>query len=192
MSFSEPLPTSWWILERGGRSLGDPEHGLVSNWGVDRCSVTFEGLQVTVLRIDREWIVPDSVAPPDSIFQPAPGMEFVTLELRLENVSGRTAQLMSRRWEIVDSIGETTAVDDLTLANLLVSPLIGWDQDQLFDLAFGRESIGGKRAKVVGALEAAVARCEALVEVAYGTHAAQVSYVVKLREKFFLAPHTRV
>jgi ApaG protein len=31
--------------------------------------------------------------------------------VRLENVSGRTAQLMSRRWEIVDSIGETTAVE---------------------------------------------------------------------------------
>ena len=29
-------------------------------------------------------------------------------------------------------------LDDLTLANLLVSPLIGWDQDQLYDLAFGR------------------------------------------------------
>jgi ATP-dependent helicase/nuclease subunit A len=29
--------------------------------------------------------------------------------------------------------------DDLSLANLLVSPLIGWDQDQLRDLAFGRE-----------------------------------------------------
>jgi len=29
--------------------------------------------------------------------------------------------------------------DDLNLANLLVSPLIGWDQDRLRDLAFGRE-----------------------------------------------------
>ncbi|HET9810825.1 MAG TPA: double-strand break repair helicase AddA [Sphingomicrobium sp.] len=29
--------------------------------------------------------------------------------------------------------------DDLGLANLLVSPLIGWDQDQLRDLAYGRE-----------------------------------------------------
>ena len=29
-------------------------------------------------------------------------------------------------------------LDDLTLANLLVSPLIGWTQDQLYDLAFGR------------------------------------------------------
>ncbi len=29
-------------------------------------------------------------------------------------------------------------LDDLTLANLLVSPLIGWDQDQLYDVARGR------------------------------------------------------
>ncbi|HEX2803492.1 MAG TPA: double-strand break repair helicase AddA [Sphingomicrobium sp.] len=29
--------------------------------------------------------------------------------------------------------------DDLSLANLLVSPLIGWDQDQLRDLAYGRD-----------------------------------------------------
>ena len=29
-------------------------------------------------------------------------------------------------------------LDDLNLANLLVSPLIGWDQDQLYALAFGR------------------------------------------------------
>ncbi len=32
-------------------------------------------------------------------------------------------------------------LDDLNLANLLVSPLIGWDQDQLFDLAYGREKM---------------------------------------------------
>jgi len=30
--------------------------------------------------------------------------------------------------------------DDLSLANLLVSPLLGWDQDQLFELAHGRQS----------------------------------------------------
>ena len=30
-------------------------------------------------------------------------------------------------------------LDDLNLANLLVSPLVGWDQEQLFDLAHGRE-----------------------------------------------------
>jgi ATP-dependent helicase/nuclease subunit A len=29
--------------------------------------------------------------------------------------------------------------DDLNLANLLVSPLVGWDQDQLRELAFGRK-----------------------------------------------------
>ena len=29
-------------------------------------------------------------------------------------------------------------LDDLNLANLLVSPLLGWDQDQLYDLAHGR------------------------------------------------------
>nr|WP_294851453.1 double-strand break repair helicase AddA [uncultured Sphingomonas sp.] len=33
-------------------------------------------------------------------------------------------------------------LDDLNLANLLVSPLIGWDQQALFDLSFGRD---GKR-----------------------------------------------
>lgn len=32
-------------------------------------------------------------------------------------------------------------LDDLNLANLLVSPLIGWDQAQLFDLAYGREKV---------------------------------------------------
>ncbi|HKX93018.1 MAG TPA: double-strand break repair helicase AddA [Sphingomicrobium sp.] len=32
-------------------------------------------------------------------------------------------------------------LDDLNLANLLVSPLIGWNQEQLFDLAQGRESV---------------------------------------------------
>jgi ATP-dependent helicase/nuclease subunit A len=31
-------------------------------------------------------------------------------------------------------------LDDLNLANLLVSPLIGWDQEQLFGLAHGRKS----------------------------------------------------
>jgi ATP-dependent helicase/nuclease subunit A len=30
--------------------------------------------------------------------------------------------------------------DDLSLANLLVSPLVGWDQDRLRELAYGRES----------------------------------------------------
>ena len=30
--------------------------------------------------------------------------------------------------------------DDLSLANLLVSPLLGWEQDQLFDLAQGRKA----------------------------------------------------
>ncbi len=30
-------------------------------------------------------------------------------------------------------------LDDLNLASLLVSPLIGWDQQTLFDLAYGRE-----------------------------------------------------
>ena len=30
-------------------------------------------------------------------------------------------------------------LDDLNLANLLVSPLLGWDQDQLFDLAYDRD-----------------------------------------------------
>jgi ATP-dependent helicase/nuclease subunit A len=30
-------------------------------------------------------------------------------------------------------------LDDLNLANLLISPLIGWSQEQLFDLAYGRK-----------------------------------------------------
>ena len=30
-------------------------------------------------------------------------------------------------------------LDDLNLANLLVSPLIGWTQDQLYELAYGRQ-----------------------------------------------------
>jgi ATP-dependent helicase/nuclease subunit A len=30
-------------------------------------------------------------------------------------------------------------IDDLNLANLLVSPLVGWSQDQLYDLAHGRK-----------------------------------------------------
>jgi ATP-dependent helicase/nuclease subunit A len=32
-------------------------------------------------------------------------------------------------------------LDDLNLANLLVSPLIGWSQDQLFDLAYDRKKV---------------------------------------------------
>ncbi|MEO5973545.1 MAG: double-strand break repair helicase AddA, partial [Sphingomicrobium sp.] len=32
-------------------------------------------------------------------------------------------------------------LDDLNLASLLVSPLIGWDQQQLFDLAFARDKV---------------------------------------------------
>ena len=32
-------------------------------------------------------------------------------------------------------------LDDLNLANLLVSPLIGWDQDQLRELAYGRDGM---------------------------------------------------
>jgi ATP-dependent helicase/nuclease subunit A len=32
-------------------------------------------------------------------------------------------------------------LDDLNLANLLVSPLLGWSQDQLFELAHGREKV---------------------------------------------------
>ena len=32
-------------------------------------------------------------------------------------------------------------LDDLNLANLLVSPLVDWSQDQLFDLAYGRDKV---------------------------------------------------
>ena len=43
-------------------------------------------------------------------------------------------------------------LDDLTLANLLVSPLIGWNQDQLYRLAYGRNrslwaELGHRRAE---------------------------------------------
>ena len=41
-------------------------------------------------------------------------------------------------------------LDDLNLANLLVSPLIGWSQEQLFELAYGR----GEVAAVAGAARA--------------------------------------
>lgn len=50
--------------------------------------------------------------------------------------------------------------DDLTLASLLVSPLLGWTQEQLYAVAFGREGAlwpavrekGGETAEALGAL----------------------------------------
>lgn len=60
-------------------------------------------------------------------------------------------------------------LDDLNLANLLVSPLIGWDQDQLYKVAFGRKtSLWGavldKRGE--GHVDEAVAVMDALLEMA--------------------------
>ena len=42
--------------------------------------------------------------------------------------------------DLLSAIGfAVQPLDDLNLAALLVSPLVGWDQDQLFELAFGRK-----------------------------------------------------
>ena len=49
-------------------------------------------------------------------------------------------------------------LDDLNLANLLVSPLIGWDQEQLFDLAYGREGRAVACASRAGRASATISR----------------------------------
>ncbi|MCY7281746.1 MAG: double-strand break repair helicase AddA, partial [Sphingomonas bacterium] len=63
-------------------------------------------------------------------------------------------------------------LDDLTLANLLVSPLIGWDQDQLYDLAkrrgkkslwsvlLGRDGEGGAINEALGKLRQVLAMAD--------------------------------
>jgi ATP-dependent helicase/nuclease subunit A len=61
-------------------------------------------------------------------------------------------------------------LDDLNLANLLVSPLLGWTQEQLYDLAFGRagrlwEALG-RRAGEGGHLAAARATLVELLRIA--------------------------
>ena len=55
--------------------------------------------------------------------------------------------------------------DDLSLANLLVSPLIGWDQDQLRELAYGRDGpLWRELRRRSGESEALIAAHEALSE----------------------------
>ena len=58
-------------------------------------------------------------------------------------VAGIDRLFLSKPFAVRDLLSAVTfatqPLDDLNLANLLVSPLIGWSQDQLFDLAFGRE-----------------------------------------------------
>jgi ATP-dependent helicase/nuclease subunit A len=58
-------------------------------------------------------------------------------------VAGIDRLFLSKPFAVRDLLSAVTfavqPLDDLNLANLLVSPLIGWDQQQLFDLAYGRE-----------------------------------------------------
>jgi ATP-dependent helicase/nuclease subunit A len=58
-------------------------------------------------------------------------------------VAGIDRLFLSKPFAVRDLLAAVTfavqPLDDLNLANLLVSPLIGWDQQQLFDLAYGRE-----------------------------------------------------
>ncbi|MEO6225399.1 MAG: double-strand break repair helicase AddA [Sphingomicrobium sp.] len=57
-------------------------------------------------------------------------------------VAGIDRLFLSKPFAVRDLLAAVTfavqPLDDLNLASLLVSPLIGWDQQQLFDLAFGR------------------------------------------------------
>ena len=58
-------------------------------------------------------------------------------------VAGIDRLFLSKPFAVRDLLAAVTfaiqPLDDLNLANLLVSPLIGWDQQQLFGLAYGRE-----------------------------------------------------
>ena len=58
-------------------------------------------------------------------------------------VAGIDRLFLSKPFAVRDLLAAVTfavqPLDDLNLANLLVSPLIGWDQQQLFDLAHGRK-----------------------------------------------------
>lgn len=60
-------------------------------------------------------------------------------------VAGIDRLFLSKPFAVRDLLAAITfavqPLDDLNLANLLVSPLIGWDQQQLFDLAYGREKM---------------------------------------------------
>ena len=59
-------------------------------------------------------------------------------------------------------------LDDLNLASLLVSPLFGWSQDQLFELSFGREGpLWPRLREVAGEKQAAtLARLQSLLAMA--------------------------
>ena len=58
-------------------------------------------------------------------------------------VAGIDRLFLSKPFAVRDLLAAVTfavqPLDDLNLANLLVSPLLGWTQEQLFDLAYGRE-----------------------------------------------------
>jgi len=58
-------------------------------------------------------------------------------------VAGIDRLFLSKPFAVRDLLAAVTfavqPLDDLNLASLLVSPLIGWDQQQLFDLAYARE-----------------------------------------------------
>ena len=58
-------------------------------------------------------------------------------------VAGIDRLFLSNPFAVRDLLAAVTfavqPLDDLNLASLLVSPLIGWDQQQLFDLAYGRD-----------------------------------------------------
>jgi ATP-dependent helicase/nuclease subunit A len=58
-------------------------------------------------------------------------------------VAGIDRLFLSKPFAVRDLLAAVTfavqPLDDLNLANLLVSPLIGWDQQQLFDLAYDRK-----------------------------------------------------
>ena len=58
-------------------------------------------------------------------------------------VAGIDRLFLSKPFAVRDLLAAVTfavqPLDDLNLANLLVSPLVGWSQEQLFDLAHGRE-----------------------------------------------------
>lgn len=58
-------------------------------------------------------------------------------------VAGIDRLFLSKPFAVRDLLAAVTfavqPLDGLNLANLLVSPLLGWSQEQLFDLAYGRE-----------------------------------------------------
>ena len=63
-------------------------------------------------------------------------------------VAGIDRLHLSKPFAVRDLLAAVTfavqPLDDLNLANLLVSPLIGWSQEQLFDLAHGRQTPDGR------------------------------------------------